>query len=171
MKSLARSYVWWPGMDAAIKEEVKGCTLCQDQQKAPAKAPLRPWEWPERAWSWVHTDYAGPFCGHMFLIMVNAYSKWMEVHVMKTATSHSTIEKMRTAFATHGFPEMLVTDNGSVFTSAEFKDFATSSGIHHLTTSPYHPASNGLAECAVQTFKRSMKMTTGSLEVVCPSSF
>ena len=84
---------------------------------------------------------------------------------MKTATSHSTIKKMRTAFATHGLPEMLVTDNGSVFTSAEFRDFAASSGIRHVTTFPYHPASNGLAECAVQTFKRSMKkMTTGSLE-------
>lgn len=95
--------------------------------------------------------------GRMFLILVDAHSKWMEVKPVSSATSAVTIEQLRSIFATHGLPEMLVSDNGSVFTSEEFKAFTKNNGIRHVTSAPYHPASNGLAERAVQTFKESMK--------------
>ena len=137
IKSLAQSYVWWPGMDAEIEQTVKCCQSCQENIKAPAKEPLHLWEWPERAWSHVHVDYAGPFEGLMFLIVVDAYSKWMEVVPVCNATSQSTIEKLRIVFATHGLPEMLVSDNGSVFTSAEFEQFTSRNSIRHVLTSPY----------------------------------
>ena len=115
----------------------------------PAVAPLQPWEWPQRPWIWLHLDYAGPFLGQMLLILVDAHSKWMEVHPVTTATSSITIEHLRVILATHGLPEMLVTDNGSVFTSSDFKDFTKRTGIRHVTSAPYHPASNGLAVRAV----------------------
>ena len=80
-------------------------------------------------------------------------------------TSTVTIEHLRSIFATHGLTEMLVTDNGSVFTSEEFRTFTKQNGIHHSTSAPYHPASNGLTERAVQTFKNFMKKCTdGSIE-------
>ena len=94
MKTLARSYVWWPSRDSDIEKRVKNCHLCQQHLNAPTKAPLHPWEWPERAWSRVHVDYAGPMDGLMFLIVVDAYSKWMEVVPVKSATSQVTIEKL-----------------------------------------------------------------------------
>jgi hypothetical protein len=101
----------------------------------------------------------------MFLILIDAYSKWMEVFPMNTSTSSATIEKLRTVFATHGLPEKLVSDNGSCFTSEEFEQFLVKNGIKHVTSAPYHPASNGLAERAVQTFKEGMKkMKEGSIE-------
>ena len=92
----------------------------------------------------VHADYAGPMEGKMFLILVDAHSKWMEVAVMSSATSTSTIERMRVMFATHGLPEVLVTNNGSVFTSQEFEEFIKKNGIRHVKFSLYLPASNGL---------------------------
>ena len=148
-----------------IERRVKKCQLCQQNLNAPAKAPLHPWEWPERAWSSVHVDYAGPMDGLMFLIVVDAYSKWMEVVPVKSATSQATIEKLRTIFVTHGLPEMLVSDNGSVFNSAEFQEFTSQNAIHQVFVSPYHPSSNGLAERAVQSFKSAMRKTSeGSLE-------
>ena len=79
IKSLARSYVWWLHMDAKIENCVKSCHAFQENFNSPAKAPLHPWEWPERAWSRVHVDYAGLFEGSIFLIVIDAYSKWMDV--------------------------------------------------------------------------------------------
>jgi len=46
MKSLARSYCWWPGMDKELENKVKSCTSCQQHQQLSAAAPLQPWEWP-----------------------------------------------------------------------------------------------------------------------------
>ena len=63
----------------------------------------------------MHADYAGPFLGHMFFILIDAHSKWMEVHVTKSATSLVSIEKIRSTTATVGLPEQLVTDNGPSF--------------------------------------------------------
>ena len=153
MKNLARSFVWWPGIDQEVEETVKHCDPCQRSRHAPAVAPLQPWDWPQRPWARLHVDYAGPHLGHMFLVIVDAHSKWMEINACKTATSTSTIEHLRTLFATHGLPELFVTDNGSVFTSSEFMSFLEQNGIRHSTSAPYHTATNGLAERAVQTFK------------------
>ena len=157
MKSLARCFVWWPGMDKALKEKVKLCDACQRTRKLPPVAPIQPWEWPERPWARLHIDYAGPLLGHMFLVVVDAHSKWMEVKAVRHATTATTLTELRSIFATHGIPELLVSDNGSVFTSVEFKDFVKTQGIRHTTSAPYHPATNGLAERAVQTFKAYMK--------------
>lgn len=43
MKSLARCYVWWPGIDAMVEEKVKSCAACRSVRNAPAVAPLHPW--------------------------------------------------------------------------------------------------------------------------------
>ena len=68
-------------------------------------------------------------------------------------------------FATHGLLEVLVTNNGSVFTSQEFEEFTKKNGIRHVKSSLYHPASNGLAERAVQTLKEGLKKAVaGSVE-------
>jgi transposase InsO family protein len=60
------------------------------------------------------------------------------------------IEELRTMFARFGIAKTVVTDNCTYFTSTEFEAFLKSNGIQHFTSAPYHPASNGLAECAVQ---------------------
>ncbi|XP_021370583.1 uncharacterized protein K02A2.6-like isoform X2 [Mizuhopecten yessoensis] len=167
MKSLARGYVWWPGIDAEIEERVKCCESCQLQASIPAMAPLHSWDWPSRPWSRVHVDYAGPFLGHMYLVVIDAYSKWVEILVTNSSTSAITIERLRCVFAQHGLPEMLVSDNGPCFVSEEFSVFMSENGIKHVRTSPHHPASNGLAERAVRGFKEGMKKqqnTEGSLD-------
>ena len=162
MKQLARSYVWWPGLDSAIEEKVKSCCARQSSRNSPQVSPLHPWEWPEKPWTRIHIDYVGPFMNRMFLVIVDAHTKWLEVHVTQSSTAAVTIQKLQQTFVTLGLPETVVSDNGSAFTSHEFQEFMKQNGIAHVKTSPYHPSSNGLAERAVQTFKTAMKRMSGS---------
>ena len=80
---------------------------------------------------------------------------------MQSITSTKTIEKLRIVFATHGLPQKVVTDNGPSFVSSEFKEFMVRNGIKHVTSAPYHPSSNGLAERPVQSFKHGTKRISG----------
>ena len=111
----------------------------------------------------LHIDYGGPYMGYMLLVIVDSYSKWLEVIPMKTATSQATIAKLQKVFADHGLPEHIVTDNGTNFVSAEFETFLKRNGVKHTTTAPGHPATNGLAERYVGFIKKQLKkMSSGS---------
>ena len=157
MKAIARSHFWWVGLDKDIESLAKHCQSCQSNCHNPAVAPLHPWVWPNMPWTRLHADFAGPFCGNMFFVLMDAHSKWPEVKLMNSTTTASTIEALRSIFAQHGLPEQLVTDNGPQFVSADFEKFLKGNGIKHIRSAPYHPASNGLVERFVQTLKRALK--------------
>ena len=101
----------------------------------------------------------------LWLIMVDAHSKWLDIYPVSSTNSQTTIDMLRVSFSNQGLPEMIVGDNAASFTSAQFAEFCDKNGIHHVTSAPYHPASNGLAERAVQSFKRGFeRMGEGSLK-------
>ena len=162
MKALARSYVWWPGLDNDIEHHVKNCQPCQTVRNSPPSAPLHPWLWPTRPWQRVHVDFAGPFQGKMFLLVVDAHSKWPEVVSMTTTSAQCTIEELRRMFASYGIPEQLVSDNGPQFVSGCFEEFMKMNGVKHIKCTPYHPSSNGAVERLVQTFKNFMKVNASN---------
>ena len=64
-------------------------------------------------------------------------------------------------FATLGLPKLLVSDNGTAFTSSDFQELMRGNGIRHVTSAPYHPSTNGLAERYVQTFKAALQKSSG----------
>lgn len=98
----------------------------------------------------------------MFLVCVDAHSKWPEVQLMTTTTATRTVDILRQIFSAYGLPEQIVTDNGPQFISDEFSTFAKMNGIKNIRTAPYHPASNGLAERFIQSLKQSLKTTVSS---------
>ena len=126
-------------------------------KQAPPAAPLSPWSWPTKPWQRVHLDFAGPFLNKMYLLAVDAHSKWPEVFEMSQTTSLKTISVLRHLFAKYGLPEQIVSDNGPQFISEEFETFMKSNGVKHTRCSPYHPSSNGAVERFVRTFKQAMK--------------
>ena len=95
----------------------------------------------------------------LILIIVDAGTKFIEAHTLTSATSENTIEKLRQTFATHGFPQSIVSDNGTPFKSEIFSEFCKLNGIRQIFVSPYRPASNGMAERAVQVVKNGLKKT------------
>ena len=157
MKSLARSFVWWTGMDKEIEDKARHCSTSQYNQNNPVSAPVHSWEYPASPWERLHVDFAGPFMGKLFLVVVDAFSKWIEVEAMNSSTAAATVRCLRKICATHGLSQVVVSDNGPAFTGQEFKEFLKRNGIRHVLAAPYHPASNGQAERMVRTFKESMK--------------
>ncbi|XP_054259325.1 uncharacterized protein K02A2.6-like [Macrosteles quadrilineatus] len=158
MKMLARSYVWWPGLEKNIEETVSTCTVCQCTRNAAVKVPLYQWPRTTNRWQRIHIDYAeDPQTRQQLLVIVDSFSKWLEVFLMKSTTSFKTIERLRTLFAAYGLPEELVSDNAPNFTSAEFREFLSRNGIKFTLSPPYHPASNGAAERCVQEVKKNLQ--------------
>ncbi|XP_055682446.1 uncharacterized protein K02A2.6-like [Lutzomyia longipalpis] len=156
MKSLARGYVFWPGMDSAIEHRVRNCQECATASKTPVKAHLASWPLTSRCWQRIHIDYA-KYKNDYYLLIVDAFSKWPEVYKTSSMTTAVTVAKLRECFARHGLPEILVSDNGTQFTNAAFADYCKQNGIKHIRTAPYSPASNGQCERFVDTLKRSLE--------------
>ena len=165
MKALARSYMWWPGIDAHIEQLSKTCHSCQLTQNAPGPSPLHPWKWPGAPWQRVHVDFAGPFEGQMYMVVVDGHSKWPEVHLMASTTASKTIEVLSGLFSRYGLPEVVVSDNGPQFTSSEFETFMKANGVKHIRSAPFHPSTNGPAERFVQTFKHSLRCSKGTASI------
>ena len=149
-KQRARSIVYWPGINRNIEEMISQCITCGRLQMQPRKHPLINTELPEYPWERIGADIFS-FRGEEHLIIVDYYSRYFEVDKLTSMTSKAVIQKMKPHF---GIPRMLMTDNGPQFSSAEFSTFAKEWGIKHITSSPHHPQSNGLAEKTVQTAKR-----------------
>ena len=161
MKALARSFVWWPGLDKEIESLASHCNVCKTVAASPHKAPRHPWQYPSAAWDRIHIDY-GQWGNKHFLVIVDAFSKWPEVKLVSSTTTQRTIDVLQEVFATHGYPRLLVSDNGPQFTSEEFEYFLQSNNIAHHKSPPYHPATNGIAENMVKNVKQWLKKQGGS---------
>ncbi|KAF4518755.1 hypothetical protein B566_EDAN006159 [Ephemera danica] len=154
MKLVARSYVWWPRLDNDIEELCGTCEVCCQTARLPPKATPMPWSTPPGPWRRIHIDFAGPDNGKSIFIAVDAFSHWIEAQDTGESYSAKTaIVCLRGMFATHGIPDELVSDNAPAFRAEEFRDFMDQNLIIHIRVVPYQPASNGLAERAVQTIK------------------
>ena len=155
MKALARSVIWYPGMDSDIESLVLNCKQCQSIRTKPAKANVQ-WPLPSRPWGRIHIDHFF-FENQTCLLIIDAFSKYVEVECVKSTSVSETIDALSVVFARHGLPDVLVSDNASCFTAFEFKGFLSRNGVKHMTPPPYSPASNGQAERGVRMVKDALK--------------
>lgn len=158
MKSIARSTFWWPNVDKEIEEVANSCEYCQNERKSPSKHVLCQWNVPNGPWERLHMDFFGPINNKMYLLVIDAYSKFLEIIPMHQITASQVIVQLRKIFARFGLPFSVITDNGPTWTSTDFATFLQLNGIRHSLTAPYHPATNGAAERAVQTIKKCTKI-------------
>lgn len=96
------------------------------------------------------------------MVIVDAYSKWVEVVLMPSTISEAIVKALRWIFVTHGLPDTIISYNGPQLTSGQFQTFLAKHAIRHALVAPYHPSSNGLAEQAVRSTKDALsKMGSG----------
>ena len=148
-RARARQAVWWPGILRQIEEIVLNCAVCAKNQRQRAE-PMIPSNLPEYPWQKVATDLF-QFKSHQYLIVVDYYSRFIEIAKLTSTTSQAIISHLKSIFSRYGIPERLISDNGPQYSSAEFADFASQYGFDHITSSPHYPQANGEAERAVAT--------------------
>ena len=125
-KKLLREKVWFPGIDNLAKQTIDNCISCQTNGRTSRPEPLQMTKLPPQPWHTVNIDFCGPFpSGEYLLVVIDAYSRFPEVEIVKSTSAKSTIPKLEQIFARHGIPHILKSDNGPPFPGHEFCQFMT----------------------------------------------
>ena len=151
-RALAKDSVWWPGLSTQIKTKVEDCPTCV-KERQPAHEPLDTTPVPDRPWKKLGSDIM-EWEGEDYLLVVDYFSKYIELALLKNLTSETTVGHMKSIFARHGVPDILVSDNATQYSSTHFAKFADRYAFSHETSSPMYPQANGEAERAVRTIKQ-----------------
>lgn len=154
-KARARQSVWWPGLGQQINKMVLKCRTCL-QERHNHSEPLMPSDCPERPWEKLGADLF-ELEGKTYLLVADYLSRYVEIALLSHTRSTDVITHLKSMFARHGIPEVMMSDNGPRFSGQAFASFAASYGFKHITSSPKFPQSNGEAECAVQTVKHLLR--------------
>ncbi|XP_034038495.1 obscurin-like [Thalassophryne amazonica] len=157
-RARAQVSVWWPGISTQIKETVDWCEMCQ-RYRTLHREPLMQSCVPDRPWQKVGMDMF-EWANKTYLLIIDYFSRYIEVAELKTTSSEATVHAVKDAFARHGYPETVVSDNGPQFSSETFRAFAKEACFAHVTSSPRYPQANGEAGRSVQTIKSLWKKDT-----------
>ena len=139
-RALAETSIWWPNISSQIEDMVRKCSVCA-KLRPTTKEPLLPSSFQEHPWSRVAMGLFD-LHGKTYLLLVDYDSRWPEIRLLDRLTSTAIIVRLKSFFAIHGIPDVVVSDSGPQFASAEFKKFT------HTTSSPRYPQANG--EASVQ---------------------
>lgn len=156
MKMSARGVVWFRGLDKAIEDKVKSCRVCNETQNVAKEIVTSRWPPTSYPFERIHIDFFS-FQNKYFLIVVDSYTKFIEVKAMKSLHASAVIDHLEDLFRYFGLPAQLCSDNGPPFSSYQFNQWGAGKGINIVKSPPYHPQSNGAAERGVQTIKAILK--------------
>ncbi|XP_039444976.1 uncharacterized protein K02A2.6-like [Culex pipiens pallens] len=144
-KQRLRSKVWWPEIDKDVEQAVRKCLDCQIVGRMAPPEPMAVRQLPSSPWEFL--SMLGPLpTGESLLVIIDCYSRFRIIEVLKQTTSADIIGKLRPLFMRMGIPSVLMNDNARNFTSNEMEDFCNSLGIRQRRTTPYWPQANGETE-------------------------
>ena len=155
------SNYWWPKVTAAVGNFIADCPRCiLAKGRKPAPAPLMAMPIEDAAGSRVHSDLVGPLWTRdgkkkYLHVMTDAFTRYAEVAAIPNKEAATVARSLFTNWiCRHSVMERLVTDQGSEFTARVVKDLSKFFGFKSITTSPFHPEADGIAE----RFNRTMIM-------------
>ena len=88
------------------------------------------------------------------MVVTDYFNNYIEMARLSATSTQAVVRQLKTMFVPFGISEILVTDNGSQFSSNEFPVFASGWSFNYVTTSPRYPQSNLKDENAVRAVKR-----------------
>ena len=159
--------LFWPG----LHEDVTSfCRSCDVRQKTVARssvprAPLGDMPLIDQPFKRVAIDLVGPIApasekGNRYILTLMDYAtRYPEAVPLKNIDTETVAEALLDMYSRVGVPEEVLSNLGTQFTSNCMKEVSRLLSIRRLTTSPYHPACNGL----VKKFNRTLKRMLGRL--------
>ena len=157
-KALLREKIWFPHIDQQVKKTLEGCISCQAVGRLPPPEPLGQTKMPKGPWEVVHTDFYGPLpTGEYLLVVIDRYSRFPEVEIVRSTKASAVIPKLDKIFATHGIPTVLKSDNGPPYNSKEYESYLEALRIKPEFSTPYWPQGNAEAERFMQPLGKALK--------------
>ncbi|XP_033114040.1 uncharacterized protein K02A2.6-like [Anneissia japonica] len=140
-------------MDVHVTDTITNCLTCQiaDKSAKTRMAPMQPVQLPERPWQkhgidFVGPNYSAPANERYIISLIDYRSKWPEVAFCPNITAKTVIYFLTKVFSRDGYPEELVSDNGTQLTGQEFETFLKKRNIKHRFSVMYHPEGNSTVE-------------------------
>lgn len=153
----AQESVFWPTMRNEIKTMVENCFICQRYAKSLTPEPLHSHEIVQKPWYKVGCDIF-ELENLKYVLVVDYYSKFVELEKLGyNTTSTNVITVLKSIFARQGIPNIVITDGGPQFSSAQFDEFSQEWNFEHIFSSPRYAQSNGMVERHIQTVKTMLK--------------
>jgi hypothetical protein len=97
------------------------------------------------------------------LVAVDKFTKWVEAAPVTTQDSAAAISFIKSIVFHFGVPHSIITDNGTNFTSKEFKSYCEGLGIKLKFASVAHPKTNGQVEKAKSAWVEELPSVLWSL--------
>ncbi|XP_062839805.1 uncharacterized protein LOC103279995 [Anolis carolinensis] len=163
-KRIARNF-YWPGMFQSIKKFCQSCNTCQrlSSGRDKVKAPLIPVPVIEEPFYRVGIDIIGPLCkpsrrGYRYILtMIDYAMRYPEAVALTNIETTTIANALLSIWGRTGYPKELISDLGTQFTSRLMKKLLELCGIRHITSTAYHPQTNGLVENLNKTLVKMIK--------------
>ncbi|XP_062569214.1 uncharacterized protein LOC134231291 [Saccostrea cucullata] len=159
---ILRSF-YWPGLFADVSEYCSSCDVCQKVAKRThVKAPMINTPVITEPFYKISMDIVGPLSkskrGNRFILtIVDDATRYPEAFALKSCDAESVANALMELFSRVGVPKIILTDQGTNFTSQLMKDLFALLKVKGITTSPYHPQANGKTERFNGTLKSILK--------------
>jgi transposase InsO family protein len=155
----------WRGMNSDVASWVRDCQqCCRGKVTGQPAAPVQPIHVPGKRFSHLHVDLVGPLPvaedGSTYIFtMVDRSTRWLEAVPLRNMEAKTCVEAfINTWVARYGVPEAVTTDRGRQFTSALWEGLCQNLQINHISTTAYHPQSNGLVERTHRQIKDALRV-------------
>ena len=126
---------------------IKRCVACQAVTPRTVFESLRMTQLPKEPWCELAADFYGPLpSGDYLLVIIDEYSRFPIVRIVKSTSANTIIPVIDDIFATFGIPDILKSDNGPPFNSGQLQSYAEHMGFTHRKVTPYCHRANGDAE-------------------------
>ena len=111
-------------------------------------------------------DFYGPLpSGEHLLVVIDRYSRYPEVEIVRSTKASSVIPKLDKMFATHGIPDTITSDNGPPFNGSDYERYLTTLGINKQSFTPRWPQGNVEVERFNQPLGKALKTATSEGKV------